>query len=93
MISLDGEQTVVETLPNKYIYEIKENLSPTDYQSVLSTKFVVFFSRFFSEIVSFINRYEIENEANGQKSVETFSVYTTGVYTALLYNGNDTKVS
>jgi hypothetical protein len=40
MVSLDGRQREVKTLPNKYIFNIEEKLTPTDYQSVLSTEFV-----------------------------------------------------
>ncbi|CAF4078599.1 unnamed protein product [Rotaria sp. Silwood2] len=39
MVSLDGKQTIVTTLPNEYKYDIKTKLLPTDYKSVLSTKY------------------------------------------------------
>lgn len=40
-----------------------------------------------------INRYEIKDELTGGKSKDKFQVWATGVYTALLYNTLDNKVS
>ncbi|CAF3600406.1 unnamed protein product [Rotaria sp. Silwood1] len=74
VVSLDGKQTVVTTLPNEYRYDIKKKLFPTDYKTVLSA------------------RYHIVNQANGQKSAETFETLTTGVYTVLIYNTEDSKL-
>ncbi len=43
MVSFDGRQTVVTTVPNKYEYKIEGKLNSTEYQSVLSTELVLFF--------------------------------------------------
>jgi len=42
MVSLDGLQKVVKTVPNNYKYIIKQELTPTEYRSVLPAKFVFF---------------------------------------------------
>jgi hypothetical protein len=93
MVSLDGLQKFVKTVPNNYRYLITKELIPTKYQSVLPAKFVFFnnLDQYF-ERISFINRYQIENEINGQISPEKFRVYTTAVYTVLIYNSNTTEV-
>jgi hypothetical protein len=39
-----------------------------------------------------VDRYQIEDLTSREKSVEAVKVYTTAVYTALLYNTNDNKV-
>ncbi len=92
MVSLDGKQPSVQTLPNKYVYNIPKKLSPSDYQSVLSAEFVFFFSLDRSFEAFSVDRYQIEDLTSRQKSVEAVKVYTTAVYTALLYNTNDNKV-
>jgi hypothetical protein len=42
LVTLDSRPMIVEILPNKYIYNITERLTPTDYQSVLPTEFVLY---------------------------------------------------
>jgi len=95
MVSLDGQQKIVKTVPNNYIYHLEKELSPTEYKSVLPTKFVFLYNhyRFFETgLFFFIDRYQIKNEVTGEISKEKFRVYTTAVYTVLLYNTNDTEV-
>ncbi len=92
MVSLDGGQTTVTTIPNIYTYYMIEKLSPTEYQSVLAEEFV--FLDFFETLFSFVvGRYRIQNGTSGVISEDKFQVYTTAVYTALLYNTDDAKVS
>jgi len=94
MVSLDSQKTLVKTVPNNYKYDIREQLTPTEYRSVLPTKFVFFdkFYQSFERVYYFIDRYQIENVTTGQLSVEKFRVTTTAVYTVLLYNTNNTEV-
>jgi len=40
MVSLDGLQKFLKTVPNNYKYLITKELTPTKYQSVLPAKFV-----------------------------------------------------
>ena len=40
-----------------------------------------------------MNRYQIKDELNGEQSKNKLRVSATGVYTALLYNTPDNKVS
>ncbi|UJR26670.1 hypothetical protein I4U23_007987 [Adineta vaga] len=39
MLSLDGKQSEVKTIPNNYNFKITKKLSPTEYQSVLPTNY------------------------------------------------------
>lgn len=41
MVSLDGRQTEVKLIPNQYTFKLGKSLTPTDYQSVLSTEYQV----------------------------------------------------
>ena len=43
-------------------------------------------------MISFVNRYQIEDKDTGQESQENFRVYPTAVYTALLYTSIDNQV-
>lgn len=42
MVSLDDTPMIAKAIPNKYMYNITGKLTPTNYQSVLATVFVVF---------------------------------------------------
>jgi hypothetical protein len=92
MVSLDGQQKSIRTLPNKYIYHFEKKLSPTEYKSVLSTEFVLFLDNRKKISYFFFGRYEFENIANGEISNDKFRVQTTAIYTALVYNTNNDKV-
>jgi hypothetical protein len=40
LMSLDTSQTLIKTIPNNYVFQLKNILDPTEYQSVIANEFV-----------------------------------------------------
>ncbi|CAF0883312.1 unnamed protein product [Adineta steineri] len=68
MVSLDGKQTKIQTIPNKYQYDIEKKLLPTAYQSVFPTDYRI------EDLVSGKQSVKLFD-------VHTTAVYTALLYT------------